>query len=116
MYFLTQTEEGWYQWNKIRNINMCIFIGHHINITVYISLIINKMILFNKYYHYSMIIDAIPSMAEINDYWKIKDCLKKKLKIWSWKGTIKLKYRFDMQQLPSSFEERQHQEEVYKSL
>ena len=37
---------------------------------------------------------------------KRKDRLKKKLKIWSWKGTIKLKYRFDIQQLPSSFEER----------
>ena len=28
----------------------------------------HEKILFNMYYHYSMIIDAIPGVAEINDY------------------------------------------------
>ena len=51
-------------------------------INVYISLIIKKTILFNMYYHYSMIIDAIPSMEEISFLLKgkIKDRLKKKIK------------------------------------
>ena len=76
--------------------------------TVSMLLIIKKVILFNIYCYRGMIIDAITSMEERALFLKgkIKDRLKKKLKIWSWKGTIKLKYRFDIQQLPSSLEEK----------
>ena len=37
-------------------------------IRVSMLLIIKKVILFNMYYHYGMIIDAIPSMEELKYY------------------------------------------------
>ena len=63
--------------------NMDIYIYNLIKITVSMLLIIKKVILFNIYCYRGMIIDAIPSMEEITFFLKgkIKDRLKKKLKI-----------------------------------